>query len=373
MLFESILYYGADFRFHTGDVAVEGGCIASVRPRECTPCAMLLPGLVDIHLHGNSGVDFSEASPAGLCRMARFLAAHGTTSFSAASLTLPEQQLAAAYHTAAEFCAAPPEDAAALRGITMEGPFFSHGKCGAQNPAYLRAPDPAMVSRLQQAAGGRIRIVCVAPELPGAHALIQSVAATGVAVSVAHTEADYDAACAAFAAGATHVTHLYNAMPPLLHRAPGVIGAAAECPQVTAELIADGIHVHPSAVRAAFRLFGEGRICLISDALSACGMPDGDYTLGGQAIRVCGARATLADGTLVGSVATLFDCMKNAVRFGIPAEEAVRAASHTPARVLGVDGEIGAIREGLPADLLLCSMDWALQSVYIRGLQVAAY
>ncbi|MDD5919424.1 MAG: N-acetylglucosamine-6-phosphate deacetylase [bacterium] len=370
MLFESVLYYGADFRFHTGDVETEGSRIAAVRPRDCTPQAMLLPGLVDIHLHGNSGADFSDGSAEEFCRMARFLAAHGTTSFSAATLTLPEEQLAAACRAAAAFHAAQPEGAAALRGITLEGPFFSMGKRGAQNPDYLRLPDAAMFARLQREAEGSIRIACVAPELQGAIPFIRAVARGGVTVSVAHTEAGYDAASAAFEAGATHVTHLYNAMPPLLHRTPGVIGAASERENVTAELIADGVHVHPSAVRAAFRLF-PGRICLISDALSACGMPDGEYLLGGQKIRVAGPRATLADGTLAGSVATLFDCLKNAVRFGIPAEEAVRAASCTPARVIGADGETGAIRAGLAADLLLCSLNWELQKVYVGGRPVA--
>lgn len=369
MLFERVLYFGADFRFHTGDVEVDAGRIAAVRPRGCTPRAMLLPGLVDIHLHGNSGADFSDGAEEGLLRMARFLAAHGTTSFSPASLTLPEERLKAAYRTAARLHAARPESAAALRGITMEGPFFSMGKRGAQNPEHLRLPDAALFARLQREAAGLIRIACIAPELPGALDCIRTVAAEGVKVSLAHTEADYDTACAAFDAGASHVTHLFNAMPPLLHRAPGVIGAASERETVTAELIADGIHVHPSAVRAAFRLF-PGRVCLVSDALSACGMPEGEYMLGGQSIRVSGSRAMLSDGTLAGSVATLFNCMKNAVRFGVPAEEAVRAASYTPARVIDADGETGAIREGLAADLLLCGMDWELQAVYIGGMRV---
>lgn len=287
MLFERILYFGADFRFHTGDVEVDAGRIAAVRPRGCTPRAMLLPGLVDIHLHGNSGADFSDGAEDGLLRMARFLAAHGTTSFSPASLTLPEERLKAAYRTAARLHAVRPEGAAALRGITMEGPFFSMGKRGAQNPEHLRLPDAALFARLQREAAGLIRIACIAPELPGALDCIRTVAAEGVKVSLAHTEADYDTASAAFDAGAAHVTHLFNAMPPLLHRAPGVIGAASERETVTAELIADGIHVHPSAVRAAFRLF-PGRVCLVSDALSACGMPEGEYMLGGQAIRVSG-------------------------------------------------------------------------------------
>ena len=368
--YRNALVYLDDFRFHRTGFRVENGRFAAIGEQDAGEDlggAYVLPGLVDIHTHGNSGADFSDADGEGLRRMAQYLARHGVTSFCPTSMTLPEEALAAAFATARRFVQAPPPCAARLLGIHMEGPFFSAEKCGAQNPAHLRLPDAPMFARLQQAANGLIRIACVAPELPGALPFIREIAAEGIAVSVAHTEADYDAASAAFDAGASHVTHLYNAMPPLLHRAPGVIGAAAEREQVTAELIVDGIHVHPSAVRAAFRLFGPGRICLISDALSACGMPDGDYTLGGQAIRVRGARATLLDGTLAGSAATLFGCMKNAVRFGVPPEEAVRAASHTPARVIGAAGEVGVIREGLAADLLLCSMDWELRAVYAGG------
>ena len=210
MLFESVLYYGADFRFHTGDVETEGSRIAAVRPRDCTPQAMLLPGLVDIHLHGNSGADFSDGSAEEFGRMARFLAAHGTTSFSAATLTLPEEQLAAACRAAAAFHAAQPENAAALRGITLEGPFFSMGKRGAQNPDYLRLPDAAMFARLQREAEGFIRIACVAPELQGAIPFIRAVARGGVTVSVAHTEAEYDDIKKAYEAGYTHAAHFYN-------------------------------------------------------------------------------------------------------------------------------------------------------------------
>lgn len=368
MLFENVLYYGADFRFHPGDVETDAGRITAVRPRGCTPRAMLLPGPCGHpparQLRGGLFRRLSgrAAADGALPRRARHdLLQPGLADAAggAACGRVPHGGAVPCGAACGRGCAARDHDGRAV---------LQHGQAGRAEPgAPAPAGRPDVRAGLQQAANGLIRIACVAPELPGALPFIRKVAAEGIAVSVAHTEADYDAASAAFDAGASHVTHLYNAMPPLLHRAPGVIGAAAEREQVTAELIVDGIHVHPSAVRAAFRLFGPGRICLISDALSACGMPDGDYTLGGQAIRVRGARATLLDGTLAGSAATLFGCMKNAVRFGVPPEEAVRAASHTPARVIGAAGEVGAIREGLAADLLLCSMDWELLAVYAGG------
>ena len=367
MKFTDVRYYGADFQFHTGDVEVEEGRITAVIPHPCQPTAMLLPGLIDIHVHGNSGADVSDGDGEGLLRMARFLAINGTTGFSPASMTLPEETLARAYRTAAQLHQACPSDAARLYALTMEGPFFSAEKKGAQNAAYLHAPDAGMLARLQKEAEGLIRIACVAPELPGAMEFIEAAAAAGIRVSLAHTAADYDTAAAAFDRGASHLTHTFNAMQPMLHRVPGPIAAAAERDNVTAELIADGLHVHPAMVRMAFRMFGPGRVCLISDAISACGMPDGTYMLGGQQIHVTGSRATLADGILAGSVATLFACLRNAIRFGIPAEEAVRAATATPARVIGIDDEAGAIREGYSADLLLCSLDWELQAVCLRG------
>jgi N-acetylglucosamine-6-phosphate deacetylase len=227
-------------------------------------------------------------------------------------------------------------------------------------------PDFGLFGRLQAAAEGLIRIACVAPELPGAAAFARDVAATGVTVSAAHTEADYDQAAAGFDAGISHVTHLFNAMPPFLHRAPGVIGAAAERPGVTAEMITDGVHIHPSAVRAAFRLFGPERICLVSDAMSATGMADGDYFLGGQPVIVHRGRATLADGTIAGSTATLIHCLRTAVSMDIPLADAVRCATANPARVIGLK-DAGAIAEGLRADLLLCGGDLSLKTVLMGG------
>jgi len=369
MLIKDVLYFGEDFRFHFGDVAVEDGRFKSIGEKTCVDykkADLVLPGLVDIHLHGNSGEDFSDGDYDGLVEMARFLAKAGTTSFSPASMTLPEETIAKACRNAARLRDEAPKDCAGIRGVTMEGPFFSKKKKGAQNAGYLHKPDTAMFARLQEQADGLIRIACVAPELKGAKKYIREVSAMSVTVSAAHTNASYNEAGAGFDAGMTHVTHLFNAMPPLLHREPGVIGAAAERENVTVELICDGIHVHPSAVRAAFKLFGPSRICFVSDAMAACGLENGESMLGGQKVYVKDGWATLADGTIAGSVATLFECVKTAISMGIPTEDAVRCASANPAEILGAD-DIGCIAAGKRADFLLCRSDWALKDVYIAG------
>ena len=205
----------------------------------------------------------------------------------------------------------------------------------------------------------------VAAELPGAAAFTRR-ASKLCTVSVAHTDCTYDDACDVFDAGASHLTHLYNAMPPIHHRKPGPIGAASERENVVAELICDGHHIHPSAVRMAFKLF-PNRICLISDALRCCGMPDGRYTLGGQDVFLSGGVAKLADGALAGSATNLYDCMKKAVAFGIPKEQAILAATLIPARELGCEAEIGSIAAGKRADFVVCDENLCLSAVYMDG------
>lgn len=359
-----------DFRFIHGGFAVDRGRFCQIGPEAPDAAdlggALVLPGLVDIHTHGNSGHDFSDGSYEGLKTMAAFYARHGITSFAPASATLPEEDLARAYETAARLHQEQPDGLAVLRGIQMEGPFFAESKKGAQNGAYLLPPDPAMFHRLQQAAQGLIRIACVAPELPGGLAYVAEVSQC-CRVSLAHTAAGYDTAKAAFQAGASHVTHLFNAMPPMLHRAPGVIGAACEQAQVTAELIGDGLHVHPSAVRLAYRAFGPERLCLVSDSLSCCGCENGVYQLGGQQVFLDGAIARLADGTIAGSANHLFGILQSAVSMGIPLADAVRMATWNPAQVLGVEHETGCIAPGRRADFLICSPALELQQVWLNG------
>ena len=328
----------------------------------------VLPGLVDIHTHGNSGYDFSDGSPEGLYVMGKYLAAHGITSFAPTSVTLPYEKLASAFRTAADYKKNRPAEGARISGIRMEGPFLSEKRKGAQNAAFLKLPDAEVFSGFQEECGHIIRIVDVAPELEGAETFIRRVSAD-CRVSVAHTDASYGEALSAFEAGASHLTHLFNAMPPVHHRYPGVIGAASEKENVTAELICDGIHVHPSIIRMAFRLF-PGRICLVSDALRCCGMPEGGYELGGQQVLLKNGEARLPDGTLAGAASNLFEDMVNAVRFGVREEDAVLAATLNPAKVLGTDAETGSIEAGKKADFIICDEKWNPEQVWLDGARI---
>ncbi len=368
MVFQNVTYFGSDFRFHQGDVAVGRGKILDVQKTAETGdfSRVLLPGLVDIHLHGCMGSDFSDGDYEGLKKIAVYEAQNGITSFSPASMALGEVELQKTFQTAARLKREAPEGLARIAGTTMEGPFFSAKRIGAQPKEHLKLPDMELFQRLNRAAEGLIKIVCVAPELEGALQFIQQAKAQAV-VSIAHTDADYGAASAGFEAGASHVTHMFNAMPPLLHRAPGVIGAAMERENVAAEIICDGIHIHESAVRAAFRLLSPARICLISDSIRACGMPDGRYFLGGQEVWLNKEKVTLTDGTIAGSAVNLFQCMKKAMEFGIAPEAAVRAATYNPAKVLGMEDEIGSIAQGGRADLIECNGEFDLMKVYIDG------
>ena len=331
--------------------------------------AYVFPGLIDIHFHGCRGADFADIDASGLRRIAAFLLESGTTSFSIASISMPEEDLKRSYCEARRFAELAPRDCAQLLGITMEGPFFSRAKRGAHDSAHLRPPDAGLVLRLDQYAGGLVKIVCVAPELEGAPEMIQALRSR-YRIALAHTNADYDTAARAFDCGAVHLTHLFNAMPPIGHRSPGVIPAAAERENVMVELICDGVHVHPSAVRLAFRLFGAQRICLITDAISPCGMPDGEYTLGNQTVTLRDGRITLPDGTLAGSGSTMLSCVRSAVQFGIPLEDAVRCASWNPAVALGVQHIVGSIAPGKRADCIVCDEQLHIKRVYRAGERV---
>ena len=374
MNYKNANIYTEQFRFECGAFSVENGRFCRVLGEAAEDAvdlqgAYVLPGLIDVHTHGNSGADFSDGDAAGVEKMARYLAKNGVTSFAPASMTLPYETLEKAFASARVFMDARPSDAAALRGIQMEGPFFSEKKKGAQNGAYLRNPDFEAFKALQDGCGGLVRIVDVAPELPGAEEFIRKAKAL-CTVSIAHTDADYDAARRGIAAGVTHLTHLYNAMPAIHHRKPGVIAAAAEAETVSAELISDGQHVHPASVRLAFRIFGADRMVLISDSLRCCGMPDGEYELGGQQVFLQGGVARLADGTIAGSATNLFDCMRRAVSFGIPREDAIRAATYNPARQIGALSEVGSIADGKVADFVLCDAELNRQAVYLAGEKV---
>ena len=373
MFYKNARIFTSDFRFHTGAFEVKDGRFGRILPDTVPEDAVdlggatVIPGLVDVHSHGNSGADFSDGSLEGLRSMARWYAQVGVTSFAPASMTLPYDVLEKAFATARALADEPAEDAARLMGIQMEGPYFSYKKRGAQNPDYLKEPDFEGFKKLYDGCGGLIRIVDVAPELPGAAEFTEK-ASKLCTVSAAHTDSDYDHAKAVFDAGATHVTHLYNAMPPISHRNPGVIPAAVENPNVRAELICDGYHIHPAAVRLAFSMFGGERMVLVSDSGRCAGMPEGSkFELGGQDAWLRDGVARLADGTIACSAASLWQCLVNAVRFGVKEEDAVRAATYNPACAISAQDRIGSIEEGKYADFLVCAPDYSTKTVYLAG------
>lgn len=376
MFFKNARIFTSDFQFVNGGFEVTGdGRFGQILPEKLPLDAVdlqgatVIPGLVDVHIHGAMGADFSDGDRAGLEAMAQHLCAEGITSFAPASMTLPYETLEKAYVCAAEFKREQPDGCARLMGIHMEGPYFSEKKKGAQNGAYLKNPDFKGFKALYDSCGGLIAIADVAPELPGAAEFVRQAKAL-CTVSVAHTDSDYDHAKAAYDAGATHLTHLFNAMPGIHHRNPGVIPAAAENEAVRAELICDGLHVHPASVRLAFSIFGCERMVLISDALRCCGMPDGQYELGGQTVYLSGGIAKLADGTIAGAATNLFNGMKNAIRFGIPEEDAVRAATWNPACAIGAQDEVGSIEKGKYADFIICSPDYSQKRVFLAGREI---
>ena len=320
---------------------------------------LVLPGLVDIHSHGAAGEDFSDGNPEGLKKILQYEKRCGITSYCPTSMTFPKERLRQIF---ASIKGAQTEEGAKVVGINMEGPFLDPAKKGAHVEEWIAAPDAAFVRELNQEVDGLVRLVTLAPNMEGAEEFIKEMHEE-VCISLGHTAADYDCASRAMKLGAHHVTHLYNAMQPFGHRAPGLIGAAMDDPECMVELICDGYHIHPSAIRAAFRLFGPERVILISDSMRATGMENGTYELGGQEVTVKDRKAVLKDGTLAGSATNLYGCMCKAIEFGIPLEQAIMAATANPARSIGIFDRVGSIRIGKQADLLLVSENLELKRV----------
>lgn len=358
--------FGEDNQFHIGSLDTDGAFIAleSHDGIEIDGEGLYaIPGLIDIHIHGSYGHDFCEGTDKALDVMSDYLGKNGITAFTATSMTLPEETLLKIYENAANY---QQKKGALFVGINMEGPFLAPAKKGAQNGGYLKNPDEIMFRKLNNASGNKIKLVSVAPELPGAMEFIEK-CSKDVVIALAHTAADYETAAKALDLGACHITHLYNAMLPFSHRAPGVPGAAMDKEGCTVELISDGIHVDPCVVRATYKLFTDNRVVLISDNMMAVGMADGQYELGGQPVKVLGCRATLSDGTIAGSATNLMDCMRKAVSFGIPLEQAVKTASVNPAKVIGEFGNMGSLSIGKLANIVLLDKDLVIQRVIIKG------
>ena len=311
---------------------------------------MVIPGLVDIHSHGAYGEDFSDGDPEGLKKILRYERQSGITSYCPTSMTLPKEELLKIFQTAKDV--EQDETCARIVGINMEGPFLDPVKKGAHVEGYIRKPDVEFFRECNESAGGMIKLVTLAPNMEGAKEFIQELH-NEVVISIGHTAADYECAAEAMELGALHVTHLYNAMNPMGHREPGVIGAAADNEKCMVELIGDGIHIHPVTVRNTFRLFGDSRVILISDSMMATGMENGIYELGGQEVTMKDRKATLADGTIAGSATCLFDCMKSVISMGVPEREVILAATANPARSIGIYDEVGSLAPGKRADIVL--------------------
>ncbi len=335
----------------------------------------VIPGLIDLHFHGALGSDVCDCSPEAYKTIASYELNAGITSICPAMLTLPEEVLKEALAIGSSFAHTEGTDSSKyseLIGFNMEGPFISPVKKGAQNEKYIKKADPEMLDRFIEASDGLLKIIGLAPEESGNYKEYIAAARDKVIISLAHTNADYETAKSAFDLGASHAVHLYNAMTGLTHRAPGVVGAVFDSDNVTAEIICDGIHIHPAAVRIAFDSVGTDRMVLISDSLRCAGLTDGIYDLGGQDVRKEGPVCRLVEGgSIAGSVSNLFECMVNAVKtMDIPLETAVRAAALNPARVLSEDKRLGSIAPGKQADILILDKELNLKHVIKKGIIV---
>ena len=384
MIIRNIKLFKADETFSSHALKIEGDRITGIIPNDTRAAesevvidgmgAYAIPGLIDIHFHGALGLDVCDGGFETVRKIAQYEAASGITAICPATLTLPVDELCDILSNMADFrdaASADPDtyaDCADLVGINMEGPFISVAKKGAQNPDYIIPCDAGIARRFQDAARGLVKFIGLAPECnPNYREYIDNVKEFAN-VSLAHTNSDYDTAMNAFRQGACHAVHLFNAMTGFTHREPGVPGAVADSPHVSAEIIADGIHIHPSMVRAAMKFNGESRMILISDSLRSAGMPDGQYELGGQAITKQGRYCRLMDGTIAGSVSNLMDCLRTAVlEMNIPLETAVACATSHPAKALGILDQYGTLETGKYADVVLLDPDLTIRQVIKHG------
>ena len=378
MIIKNGQVFNSNGRFIPADVELAGDRIVKVAPagtlhgdEELDAAGKYVtPGFVDIHIHGAAGSDFCDGmdgSDKYVRAMQKYLGSQGVTSFLGTTMAFSEEILDRIFDTARPIFGQEGYGAV-LRGVNMEGPFFNKAKKGAQAEEYIIDPDWEMFQRLWERSGHNIRLVDVAPELPGALEFAQK-ASKLCTVSIAHTCATYEEATAAFANGFTHTTHLFNAMPAFTHRAPGVVGAASDFAEHI-EMICDGIHLNPSVVRAVFNIFGPDRVCIISDAMQACGMPNGEYSLGGQKVFMTDGLATLADGTIAGSATCQAEGFRRAVKFGVPLESALKAATINPAKAAGLFDEVGSIAVGKRADVLVLGADLHPEHIFIGGKEL---
>lgn len=366
MIIKNATVYNKNFEPVKTDIGIENGIINSLEPTEkdgldFSGC-VVIPGLIDIHIHGCNLADATDGKPQSAANMSKWLVKNGITSFCPTTMTLPADTLRKCFAYIADTIGK--EDGAYIHGINMEGPFIAPEKKGAQDGAHIVNPDFELFCELNNICP--VKLVDIAPERDGAKEFTEK--ASGMcAVSAAHTTADYATAKEAFSWGVTHATHLYNAMSGLGSREPGMVGAVLDSDNVFAELICDGIHISPATLRISFKSLGEDRTVVISDATMSAGLEEGEYMLGGQKIFKTDA-ARLADGTLAGSSTNLFEEFHNLLKFGIPLKQAIKSLTINPAKAIGVDEKTGSIDIGKNADLLILSEDLKeIKAVFVKG------
>ncbi len=387
MIIRNVKVYTEEKEFVDGEIVIHDERIETVGPAAGNASAALddildgegcyaIPGLIDLHFHGCKGYDFCDGTKEAIAKIAEYEASVGVTAISPATMTLPVNELEEILAVAADYRKERQEagqnEAADLVGVNMEGPFISEAKKGAQDERNIISCDADICQRFLDASEGLVKFVGIAPERnENAPEFIRKMK-DKVHISLAHTNADYDTAMEAFDAGADHAVHLYNAMPAFTHRKPGVVGAVSDSAHVNAELICDGVHIHPSVVRATFKMLGADRIVLISDSMRATGMPDGQYTLGGLDVNVADGRATLvSNGALAGSATNLMECVKTVVlKMGISLETAVACATMNPAKCLGIYASYGSLTPGKKGNVVLLDKELNLKAVVKDGVRI---
>ncbi len=359
-----------DGTFQKKDFEVKDGMFITISEEltstdvlDCTG-KIILPGLIDIHSHGCIGYDFTTATVSQMGKMCVFYAKNGITSVLATTMTIDYDIYKKTMESNREAIESK-LNGARIVGINMEGPFLGIDKKGAHDKRYLLPIDVAKFKELNDLSGDNIRIVDIDPNLSGSMEFIQKYSKLKT-ISLAHTSCDYDLAAKAIEAGASHITHLFNAMNGLHHRKPGLIGAFSDF-DVHAEIICDGIHIHPSVIRMMFKINSD-KLILISDSMCAAGLKDGIYELGGQKVYVKDTKATLEDGTIAGSTTTVYEALKKSIQYGVPKEQAILSATLIPAIAIKADQEIGSISIGKKADFIILDNEYNIQSVYKDGI-----
>ncbi|MYL33934.1 N-acetylglucosamine-6-phosphate deacetylase [Pontibacillus yanchengensis] len=362
MLLTNGTIYTEQGKRENGSIFIDNGKIASLNRNRATgehqvielpESYKIIPGFIDLHIHGAGGADMMDATPEALATISKRLAERGTTSFLATTMTQADENIEAALKNA-RTCIDHQTTGSEILGVHLEGPFISPGRAGAQPSEHIRKGSVDMFQRWQEAAGNHIRLVTLAPEEDNDYALTSYLKETGVVASIGHSDATYEQVNEAVEKGITHATHLFNQMRGLHHREPGVVGATMLNKAIRAELITDGFHVSPAMIQLTYQQLGRERLMLITDAMRAQCMPEGKYDLGGQDVFVEGAMAKLSDGTLAGSILTLDQALKNTMIYtGCSLEDVIQMASYNPAKELGIQNKKGSIGVGKDADLVV--------------------